>query len=366
MPKHSVAKFFLLLILACQGKAPTSETRDSNVDAPNVSQLTRLFEAIIGRQHNNNDAKLLTNLLKHDDDTLEKRTTTYKNQVDKILNSEQFIDEGFFHFHQQRMLLLKRQDAATIEVISERDYDSLRLELKDLAENSQDYWDILRYRRRYLALGVGGGIIGFPCDRSTSGLCKPPTVELMKSMIVDIIQNIGISYPYRDRCCTGSEGSYTTKTQLEKQYEAFCSEAGERANEVFDKDFCSLANDTFFGEKSNKVNKENIKWDKLSAAINFYLSLYLGVRSDEWLDVDVDIDDSDQPKLPTVEFNDTNYLIVNFPEQLQGIHANPFWLWTHKTSVANQHLRRARVVYHSWFCKRISPDQAQEGGGLPP
>ena len=370
MFKSNSAKFLLLLILACQDRSPTAEIKEAIADDRSVKQLSSLFLAIIGRQSNPSDKKI-NNIA-----SAKLRNSSYEKQVDALLNSQQFIDQGFFHFHEKRMLLLQRQDAATIDTIFPEDKHALQLELKELAKNSQNYWDILRYRHRYLALGVPGGLTDLRC-RGSNGNCNID-IRDVKRGIINIINNIKTNeldnrnYPYRDRCCTESQGQYTEK-QPANQHEGFCKTAKLLAYEVFNKKFCSLSSaDLPSNSRESFGNMEttnNSKWGKLHVAVNFYLSLYLGVRTDDWLSVYIDKQDvenlSEDQELPIVEFNRNHYLRVKFPEDLQGIHASPFWLWTYRTSVANQHLHRARVIYSSWFCQKISPDQATEGGEEP-
>lgn len=376
MFKFNSAKFLLLLILACQARSPTAETKNAITDSKEARQLSSLFFAIIGREPNPSDKKI-NNIA-----SIELLDRTYEEQVDALLNSQQFIDQGFFHFHEQRMLLLHRQDMATIDKIFPEDKHALQLELKELAKNSQDYWDILRYRHRYLALGSLGGLTDLVCD-SSNGNCNI-NIGQVKQGIINIINNIKTderdnrNYPYRDRCCTESQGHYTEK-QPEKQHEGFCKTAKLLVHSVFGTKFCSLSSDASDASddlpsntQENLGNMEtanNSKWGKLHVAVNVYLSLYLGVRTDDWLSVHIDRQDvenlSDDQELPIVEFNRNHYLRVKFPEDLQGIHASPFWLWTYRTSVANQHLHRARVIYNSWFCQKISPDQATEAGEKP-
>ena len=368
MVKCNSAKFLLLCLLACTGRLPTAETKESSADDIGVKQLTSLFEAIIGRPPSNNRDRKINNIAITD--LINNIETTHEQRVDAILNSQQFIDEGFFHFHEQRMLLLQRQDAATIDTIFPEDKHALQLELKEQAKNSQDYWDILRYRHRYLALGVLGGLMELRCSGNNEN-CNIDIGDVKRG-IINIINNIkngeldNRNYPYRDRCCTE-----LTEKQPEKQHQGFCETAKSRAIKVFNKEFCSLSSADLppEGEESGNTEATNdSEYDKLRVAINFYLSLYLGVRTDDWFSVDIDEQqnaNSDSKKLPIVKFNSDHYLRVKFPEDLQGIHASPFWLWTHRTSVENQHLRRARVIYHSWFCTGISPDQAEEVG-VPP
>lgn len=360
MSSFNLTVFLLSLILGCQDRSSTTETKDSRADTPKVKQLTNLFESIIGRQLSHKDTEIneITPL-----DLVDK---SYEDQVDAILNSQQFIDDGFFYLHQQRMLLLKRLDASILEILSFKELDDLRLELRHLAENSDDYWEILSYRYRYLNLDELGDAL-----RSVAKECNTKCRRDIKRGIERLItseddDNIKL-YPYHDRCCSESAETLA-KTQQ------FCQKLNTNTQKLFGKDFCILSSppdNTVNSQRQNK--KPNLQQpaepkpdpDKdLQLAINTYLSLFLGVRTDEWFDIDVGkITDGN---LPIVEFDLSRYLKVEkFPEDLQGIHASPFWLWAHRTSLENQHLRRARVIYHSWYCQNISPDQAEKTGAFP-
>ena len=57
------------------------------------------------------------------------------------------------------------------------------------------------------------------------------------------------------------------------------------------------------------------------------------------------------------------FLKTRLPANMQGIHANPFWLSQHRSTVSNMNLHRARLLLYSWFCEYISPDAASLGGG---
>ena len=358
-------KLLLMLMLACQDQSPTTEIKEAPSDDPDNQQLINLFSSIIGRQLNPTNPS--------DRNIAELAGKPYQQQVDAILNSQQFIDEGFFHLHQQRMSLLRRQDSATLDIIGgPHDLDALRLEMKELAKKSRNYWDILNYRHRYLAFSYTG-ITGLECALNSRG-CSLQEIQMQIVILLnnksDRVNEGELLYPYLDRCCTESQGQYVTKNQPQEQHKSFCKTASLLAYEVFNgKNFCQLAT-TDDGEQSSKEHTDqqatpnDSKWGKLHVAVNFYLSLFLGVRTDEWFGAHLDSADIENlpagQQLPVVKFKGNYYLKVKFPEDLQGIHASPFWLWTHRTSPANQHLRRARVIYHSWFCQGISPDQAMK------
>ena len=81
------------------------------------------------------------------------------------------------------------------------------------------------------------------------------------------------------------------------------------------------------------------------------------------------LDDHHNFIIQDVKANDRGevFVKVKFPNSLgvQGIHASPYWLSMHRTTVQNQQLHRARIIWHSWFCSSISPDQAVETNQAP-
>ena len=72
----------------------------------------------------------------------------YQLALEKILASDAYFDDGFFHLHRHR-LLLQRPDSEQAVRLSQHDYEELRMEMSDLAR-SDNYWDILSYRDRWL------------------------------------------------------------------------------------------------------------------------------------------------------------------------------------------------------------------------
>ena len=334
-------------MLACQGRSPTTAIKQTNTDDANIVQLNSLFQAIIGRPPGKVDHKI-NGITPANLAGLGDKIYTYEQQVEAILNSQQFIDRGFFHLHQQRMNLLERVDAGIIEIYSPNDFGAIHLELNKLAENSKNYWNILTYRHRYLPIRdlMLPGRIGVDFE----------DLESVKRDIIKIVKNEfreeQVYYPYQDRCCTESQ-------EPKERHKSFCEEADTAVKDVFGVDnFCSLANNsTELAEDNKSPNKDGeTAGSKLRRAVNLYLSLILGIRTDDWFSVEIGA--TEDKKLPIVRFRSENYLKVKFPEELQGIHASPFWLWKHRTSPVNQHLRRARAIYHSWFCGEVSPDQA--------
>lgn len=70
--------------------------------------------------------------------------------MEKILASDAYIEDGFFHLHRHRLLLQRPASPEAIDD-SRYDYETLRLEMSDLAQ-ADNYWDILSYRDRWLSI----------------------------------------------------------------------------------------------------------------------------------------------------------------------------------------------------------------------
>lgn len=112
----------LLLILSCQDRSPTTVIKDAVSDDRKVVQLNSLFRAIIGRQTVPSETEI-DGINPIDLAGLRDKSYTYEEQVEAILKSQQFIDGGFFYFHQQRLSLLKRFDVGIIEIFSPYDFE---------------------------------------------------------------------------------------------------------------------------------------------------------------------------------------------------------------------------------------------------
>ena len=88
----------VLTTITCKGEPPAARVLDSNYDGAKVVQLNGLFSKLIGREAGRRD-RSIGGISK-----AELRTKSYGEQIDGILQSEQFYREGFWHFHEDRLL----------------------------------------------------------------------------------------------------------------------------------------------------------------------------------------------------------------------------------------------------------------------
>ncbi len=366
-------------VICCQQNIATSESKATNYSNSPVAQLSKLFSALVGRQLSSDDTNIYDKD-QPDKGLLEKK---YEDQVNSILNSEQFSNAGFYHFHKQRLLLFP--DFLRVSAISREDELALQLELRDLAKNSKNYWDILSYRNRWMPIGDNRLHLD-ACSSYLQGRSdndeKIACINYLKSILHPSVADPNncrqvsvegryeyrkFSEEYKGRCC---------EISIAERHRNFCTTVDSRYNELFGKDFCAIAGIikddsdltcTISDTPRPREEQESIEeikespsasaWannpQKITTALNTYLSLFLGQRIDEWFSADI----GSKPKVERSLLR-----VLDVPGEVQGIHASPLWLWTHQTSVQNQQLHRARVIYHSWFCEEISPDQATKSG----
>ena len=383
-----------LTAAACKGEPPVAQVLDSNSDKPSVVQFNGLFFKLIGRQVGRRDRNDIGGISK-----AELETKEYEEQVDNILKSKQFYQDGFWHFHEERLLLGK----AVRELISAIvDHEALKLEMEDVAR-SDNYWDIFTYSDRWLPLD------GLQLNDCSDYLDSEPNSDyhdenqhrcthFLQAVLHPEVEHRDncIYYSdeegkkarkftdiYKDRCCSATEGS------IAEQDTELCNRMKTDYEILFQENFCAVAAkpviDSYCkktgnsGGDSKELQSEEdgdgntiaealpFTWDKsnIYKALSLYISLHLSEGA-----ADVFIEASIAP--PKAEESIYrrgdeygSFIKVTLPTALQGIHASPYWLSTHYTSDNNQHLHRARIIYHSWFCEGISPNQAKEEGGKP-
>lgn len=121
---------------------PESQLRDSQVET--VQSAVRVFRRLIGRDPGPKEIQAVKNL-------------AYPDLVKAVLNSQQFDAEGYYNLHRERFLL-NREGSATWVKTSYDDYCALRLEVAEraAADRAGDYFDILRYRERWIPLASTG------------------------------------------------------------------------------------------------------------------------------------------------------------------------------------------------------------------
>ena len=132
----------------------------------------------------------------------------------------------------------------------------------------------------------------------------------------------------------------------------YCTTTKSHFKQIFSLDMCNIS-----AEEIEKIKQQMIS--------NFQeiLSKKISYRLTEGLN------DHHDFTVKNVKRNNRRevFVKVRFPNSLgvQGVHANPYWLSMHRTTVQNQQLHRARIIWHSWFCSSISPDQAMETNQVP-
>ena len=382
-----------LTAAACKGEPPVAQVLDSNSDKPSVVQFNGLFFKLIGRQVGRRDRSDIGGISKAQ---LEKKS--YDEQIDSILQSEQFYREGFWHFHEDRLLLGKavRDNSAIV------DHEALKLEMEDVAR-SDNYWDIFTYSDRWLPLD------GLQLNDCSDYLDSEPNSDyhdenqrrcthFLQAVLHPEVEHRDncIYYSdeegkkarkftdiYKDRCCSATEGS------IAEQDTELCNRMKTDYEILFQENFCAVAAKPVIDSYCKKTGNSGgdpkelqsegdgdgntiaealpFTWDKsnIYKALSLYISLHLSEGA-----ADVFIEASIAP--PKAEESIyrrgdeyESFIKVTLPTALQGIHASPYWLSTHYTSDNNQHLHRARIIYHSWFCEGISPNQAKKEGGKP-
>ena len=410
---EGVVKFFCFFIaiavfIACKGEEPVAQVLNSNADKPEVVQFNGLFFKLIGREVGRKDRGDIGGFTKAD-----LHTKSYAEQVDAILQSKQFYAEGFWHFHEDRLLLAKetRMIAETI------DRAALRMEMADVAR-ADNYWDILTYRDRWLSIE---GLKLRECNSYLNSRQYEKTQNKYEDKDKyeenqDEYRKAHDEYAARQASnrqscahflqavmhpevehydiCVGYEGekdarkarkftaSFSPRCCAEDvQDTEMCNKINAGYVSLFNEDFCAVAAKPVIDSHCNAPPPEPgnpsssspprqqaslpFTWNdtKLYQALSLYISLHLSEEADVFIEASVLPNGNDIYRQDKKTYE--NFIKATLPENLQGIHASPYWLSTHYTSDDNQHLHRARIIYHSWFCEGISPNQAKQEGGQP-
>ena len=390
--------FASILFVSCMSEPePTAQVKKTVQSNPGVFIYERLFEELIGRKlgndivvdlrdKDNNDSALISSwldLYNNDAGDSEKLQdglqVHYEKAVNLILNSQQYLDEGFLHLHKRRLLLFHQGEANFMRNAS-TDYYSLQAELRDVAA-ADNYWQLFTYRDRYFALNEVG-ITGACVDFSSMQLSK--NSECIKFLLASFLQN----YQHHETCYMKLDSSGDANRKFSSIYYnrcgdgsiatediAFCDEVNNGYEQLLGKSYREVASATVstcsYGEYSNKEgtsDEEDISNDPMYTKVEenflpliyFYISLYLSEGMSKFVKVTQPSGSIDS--LVRIA-NYRLFLKTNVPADLQGIHANPFWLSRHRTNVANMSLHRARLLLYSWFCEDVSPDAASLGGG---
>ncbi|MDE3269661.1 MAG: DUF1588 domain-containing protein [Pseudomonadota bacterium] len=331
----------LSLILGGCTDTPQANISASALNDPKQQMLNDLFLKIMGRNRGSNEVikatdqptltidKVLSSRTV-DGETIAKQTF-YAALVPLLLDSQQFIDDGFIHLHNKRLLLTSNSAHKP----------AYEYEMRAVAATDH-YWDLFTYTDRYLplpsvaALNCGQYLDPanehraiYACD------CKKEIQQLIYCKS-DFLEE------YHTQCEPSNNSKLCNYYRSRKPADYQCSsheDSGE-SNE------CQVeANDLIYFFISLSMSEH-------------YLAGKHGSRDDYQI--------ATKPETVEVKKQDDGLFIkAKMPADLQGIHASPLWLSSHRTSKSNQALHRARILLHSWFCADVSPDAAQKSNATP-
>ncbi len=390
---HGIMRLLIVAacLVACKGEPPAAQVLDSPVDEAATGQLRWLFFKLIGREPGLNEKSSTFG----DDTYANLKTKTYAEQIAAILGSDTFYQEGFWHFHEDRLLL-----GAETAYTDAFDRASLKLEMADVAR-SDNYWDIFTYRDRYLPLNMIKlrNCTKYLTDDNATTRTRSKCASFLQAVLHPEAEHRSDPDPSNNNACLGypEDGEYRYKARkftsiykdrccasIAAQDTEFCQRIDGDYTTLFEEGFCSTAdkqdNNSHCVEKekdpaggavqqgaSSKEQQEKpsyspkFDWDEIQ--IDTALLLYSSLHLSEGSTTPIEVAAPSDGKLSGETYK--GFLKVMFPAELQGLHASPLWLSTHYISDNNQHLHRARIIYHSWFCEGISPDQATADGGGP-
>ncbi len=362
MTKLTKAFFACIVVVACK---QASEVKVAQNRDPILSTVTKLFTKLIGRPPHATEIQEYRDAIEKP----EYQGKAYPAILTTLLASEAYWREGFYHLHRNRLLI--DDSSELFQFIAKNDLQSLKLELADVAK-SKHYWDILTYRERWLPV---------PYDYCVEQFFNNSEEAEPTCIIEKILPNQNIYNLYANECCT------KLPDLLDPPY---CSELDSKYQGLFAKNFCDVKEEDKNEEDKNEEDK-NVGWkdEQLKNAIFLYFSMdfnrdlvnqALGRRNasrffmfevpegSQKKDLFLKYPDSDNTFLK-VRMTDidgvTAKQIEATAEDVQGIHANPYWLSRHRTTSKNRHLHRARIISLSWFCEDISPDAATKSDKQP-
>ena len=393
-----------------ENSAPTaSSTRQHK-------QEIRLFQQVIGRSPANSEVKALAQI------------TPYKKKVDALLGSAQYVQEGFFHQHRER-LLLHFQGSVSQDFRNKADYCALRLELAEQAKREQqnkDYWNILRYREKWLPISpyqvncfLGSSIedIIDAFDRLETPIVDPNRRQRNADSCLLFLyerQQNNQTIKSDPAGLFPDDGPFPSDIFEEPEQPARPS-----ANEIrqivskWVKPLRTLSpeqkmrtlSSTPFGQKLfvEVIKQEIPEWNEVPDSLQLEepeLVLDQGdadlmaiddqgdgclltpvqavtFGNDEAMPKPVDSSRFGEPLglksklLINYEnkplFGVQNFLVkVKMPKAIMGIHGSPYWLSRHPSKkFKNKDLHRSRIIHYGYLCEHVSPDGA-DGSGNPP
>jgi hypothetical protein len=232
--------------------------------------------------------------------------------VESVLSSPEYTRDGFFHFERDRLLLHVEPDEAW-QRDARVDHCALKMELEDVAREDRSgagFFSVLKYRQRWVPV---------------EGQCLEASV-------------------------TGETAPQQCALSPDIQSALAALEPAERA-----RPFLLTAPGRTYAEQLLAG-----KFRKGQGPVSF--RVLEGVRA---LPQGVVASECTTADYATAPPGSTIFVKVEVPEELGGVHASPYWLSRHPTTEKNQSLHRARLVYFSYFCTEVNPDQAATTGGQP-
>ena len=285
----------------------------------------------------------------------------YEPVLDKVLTSSQYDEEGFFYLHQERFSLDK-DSTSIFDVVSDKDFVALQLEMVDLAQ-TDNYWDILSYRDRWVALTdlapTGAEQQGNNSeneDDREEPISWCSCWSFLKGSPVVGVERCEESYG--KELADGEDYAPPDETQeygvdWKMEHRAMCiSELKRFTNSLSEE--AEWTDAKLIETLSLGANLSALR--RFSPPLGIEIKLPVSIKTRKTY-----IPEGEEPIKA-----DTDFIKVRINnEDIQGLHASPFWLARQHTSEGNQHLHRARAIYNSWFCEGISPDAATKSGSTP-
>lgn len=403
----------LTLGTSCLRKGDPSDATVMAAQVDKVRNVVRVFRRLIGRDPGQAEIAALKSL------PLPELTTA-------ILGSAQFDQEGFFNLHRER-LLLNREGSKNWVKGSYNDFCAMRLEMSELSQadrSAKGYWELLRYRERWIPIGNFANsdcFFGSTIAQIVEAAKNPQTAP--KGPAKSCASGLKFGLPNDD----GTGDAQAKVKQWFADLDALPAEAKAKslletpAGEAL---FTALMKQMLlpdFGTETPgstpiaSMALELVKKDgkpevlqELGKAGN-QQCLFRPVDPTTYVKPKVIFGDGDnngdtggigtpstgpvvvqpppidfpppvgQPELPvllpTVSQAQTPsmaqamaaadgalFVKIKMPAEFAGLHASPYWLSRHTSKAKNKHLHRARAIYFGYFCTEINPDAANFQG----
>lgn len=386
---------------SCQHKVGEG-SRVLESDVARAQTIIRIFRRLIGRDPSQAEIQ-----------SLMPATTDYAGLVKTILDSPQFVQDGFYNVNRER-LVLNREGSGEWLRNSYGDFCSLKLEMSDMAREDRSgkgFWETLRYKERWVRIASLEGFGDVGMNGCYMGTTIKDLVKAQKASEAgeELAENAPVTEQLARRCVEQLQwGFFDDVDDPQAKFTAFMAELSELPEADQAKGFVSRPEAeaflvrqirrqlgfTGFGDGPEegeplKLVKENgrpVVVRELGSLANQQCRFVpISLEQFAWRLSDInaggffpDPDQPapaveppmDQPVLQTadsqgplaVKADGSAYIKVEMPTY-PGVHANPYWLARHPTKAKNKHLHRARAMYFSYFCAEVNPDAANFEGG---